>query len=417
MKKLFKTLLAAFLAGVMAFGSLSAFALNAGEYVSWRFKSDDYDYSLDYFYAGELNEGKNTVTHVTEDHSQCYSFNAPQSGYYRCSSSNSIDYFISDTVVDGEPMNYAYTVFSYSAGTDTCIVYFDKGVSYICVEGFYFDDEPAEMTVEYLGSEITDITFDDKNFTEMITDYDYWLYEENSIGTLADITLIFSNGKTASVNNAYIYGKASSPIAEGENDVTFEIFGIEKQVTVICRPITDYIEKVEISNLDKYLYVRRYYYPNDYSYDFYSLDGKGLEGETITVTLSDGTTQSIVIDWDGKCVVTLPNGKEVRGFFGDNTKDDEKWFVLEIADHKFIERKCESVSATDEENLARLKQRVGYTIDWMGGDIQNWIDEINNPESEYTCFESVFRMIKDIFSRIGAVFGEASACFEFILFN
>lgn len=429
-KRTFKALIAMALALILSLGTMtSAFAANVGEIIDWP-ATEEYEYTDEYIYKGELSEGTNHIKENEEVFENgCYTFEVEKAGYYLFTCDRDFNVNISEEIVDGAPFNYATALYGYKIldeerGTyeNYSAVYLSEGTAYVAV--YYYSNYPeGDIEISYLGEELVDIDIDEDSLQDLIMNYDFGYGSGKGFDLQRDITLVFADGSKKTVEGAYIRFVAegdSGEAVEGENTVTTaNTFGIEKQYTMTCHPMTYYIKKVEISNLDKYLKVREYYYPSDYDYFFFGSeeDEDGLQGETLTVTLNDGSTQSFELIWDNAVYVTLQNGNKARVICGEHFYDGKVYFELMIGGIIFMEKECEVIEASDIQNIERLGERIKITLDCMVGDLNFWIEVIKNPDlyPYYTTAEAMLGFVQDLFSRLGAVGGEIRDCCEHLI--
>ncbi len=275
----------------------------------------------EYIYRGELSYGWTEVcerpSFSTEDLYIYYTFNAPEDGYYLFgygTPHTSMWAGITDINTGTEP-DYEETIRYYYAVNK--IYYLEKG-SYNFVIDIYSTAEGVNIQSEFLGKDIIDISFD----YEQLLDYDLYWYgsEENySFVSYADATISFSSGKSYSFSDGILEGVRNSEPVEGKNDVTVYFLDKEISTFVTVYPVTHFISDAEISNVEHYL-------ENGVEYYNY-LEKEYPYGETITVTFTDGTKQTVEYKTSREWV-TLPNGQEYEiyvvydteyGYFNRNT--------------------------------------------------------------------------------------------------
>lgn len=409
--KIFKTAIAMVLALILSFGTMTAaFAAETGETVKWVENGEDYEYIHLFTYRGAVTEGQNEISleNISYDTDECYSFDAEKAGYYLFTYSN-FSFNLSEKVVDGKPYNYATGLYGYNADVDDyTMVYLPEGAVYLGINN-YCDALSGNLEIEYIGAEIVDIEFDESDFENLIIDYDFGYGTGNGFDIVCDPTFVFENGRETAFENAYIRFTTEGEVEEGENVIiTANTFGVEKQLTMTCYPLSHFIEKVEISNLDKYLKVRQYYIDGDVSYDFYGSpeDEDGIQGETLTVTLSDGTTQSYPIIWNDTIQITLQNGRKVYVYCSDERYNGKHYFVFVVGGQVFIEEECEVIEADDKDNAERLEDRIDLTVSCMKRNLSFWFSELVNPQHGYSFSEIVLHILKEIHVKLGGVLGE-----------
>ena len=419
-RKTFKSVIALALAFVLSLGVVStAFAVNIDDTVEWEYEGDFGEYvGIDeYTYKGELVEGANTIN--GDDYSSpCYTFNAEKSGYYLFSSENGLFSYVSEEIIrDDIPYGYADSVSGERAIDEESDEYYDlfyipEGTVYVGLD-FYGDYARGTLEIEYLGAELTDVSVDENELKDLIRDWDIGYGSGKGFYFQTDTTFTFDEENEVVLEGAYLRLDTpdSSEVVDGENIVkTINTFGIEKEYTLTCYPIEHYISKIEITNLDKYLTYKRYYNEeiNDEVGFYYADDGKGIAGETLTVTLCDGTTQSFVLDWDEDVEIELPNGRKVDTWMYQSVRDGSVYLVVNVCGVNFLEGECTPVDATAEENLDMLKSRIERRISSMNYWVDFWISRAKNADSitdiaNYIRYaiDEISYYAKEIFTEIG----------------
>ncbi len=347
MKKTLKTAISLFLALIMAFSSLSAFAAEENTTLKWNYYDDIYEYT----YAGELTE--DTVTLDTEETYIYYTFNCENPGFYSFiySDENSVWVGIPEKVEDGIAYNEANNISMYPESEYIVIHYIPEGESIIGLD-IIETGENNELKIEYLGETLTSIDVKD----ELIFGDKLEFYADDEGGFLAymnaDYEMVFSNGKTFS--NNYIEFTFDEEPVNGENSLEIEIIG-QKSVLNVTGYYPDYfIKDITVSNPEKFAYVVQYYD---------SLDFIDSDGENITVTLSDGTTQSFVYGSDSH-TVTLPNGIEcdVWGRF-NWASENEIIFEMVVGNTVLKTFPCKLIEATLAENAEKMLENSALNLD------------------------------------------------------
>lgn len=345
-KKTLKAILAAALAVIMVIPSFSAFAAN--NTLVWDFYDSEYTYD----YAGEINVGTTEIPDNASDYIW-YSFDVQNAGFYyiHYSYEDMEAWFGIPESFEGLSATDVKDNLYYALdGEEGAIYYLEAGKTIVGFD-LYLYEEDAAFETEYLGAEITEV----KPQYDLIYGYDVYEYEymgENNVEFDADFDITFSEGKT--ITRYFLDGTSESAITAGENTFKTEFYGKEYEFTSNVYYITDYIEKVELSNIEDYLCVYEYYNGIDYEYPWY---------ETIKVTFKDGSTYTIN-GYDGD-TITLPNGREV-GYFFDYNEDDNGNYTFEIyvAGECFASYDCEVVSMSVEDNIDIMNQAsINYLSD------------------------------------------------------
>lgn len=347
MKKTLRAMLSLLLALVMAFGSLSAFAADENNTLKWNYYDDIYEYT----YAGELTEG--SIMLYADETYIYYTFNCEKPGFYSfiCSDENSVWVGIPEKVEDGIAYNEVNNISMYPESEYIIIHYIPEGENIIGLD-IIDVGENNELKIEYLGESLTSIDVGDElifgdKLEFYLDDEDKFLAYMN-----ADYEMVFSNGKTFS--DSYIEFTFDKEPVNGKNSLEIEILG-QKSVLNVTGYYPDYfIKGITVSNPEKFAYVVQYYD---------SLDFIDSEGETVTVTLSDGTTQSFVYGSDSH-TVTLPNGIECSIWGRFNwVSENEIVFEMVVGNAVLKTFPCELTEATLAENTERMLKNSAWNLD------------------------------------------------------
>lgn len=337
-KKTFKAILAAALAVLMVIPYFSAFAAN--DTLIWDFYGSEYTYD----YAGEMTVGTTAIPEDSSDYIW-YSFDVPEAGYYYINFSyENMDAWLGiPEEFEGTSAYDEKSSFCYSPENKYGLIYYlEAGKTIVGLDLYYFEED-ATFETEYLGAEITEI----KPQHDLIYNYDVYDYEyegEYFCDFSVDFDIIFSEGKT--ITTYFFEGTSDKTIAPGENTFKIELFGKEFEFTSNVYYTEDYVESVEISNIEDYLCVYEYYNGTDYSYPLY---------ETIRVKFKDGTTYTVNIN--DSDTITLPNGREVYYGFDFRTDDNGNYvFDVYVGGKCFASYECETKAVSVEENVGQLTE-------------------------------------------------------------
>lgn len=427
-KKTFKSVIAMLLAVILSFGVVStAFAANVGDIIEWTYEGDYGEYTgIDrYTYKGELAEGTNTVKGEAYE-ALCYTFNAEKSGYYLFSSENGLVINVSEEIRNGAPYGYLTGLYGegediYASGDDYELFYIPEGTAYTAVN-YYGDYANGKLEIEYIGAELTDVSLDENALKDLIKDYDFGYGSGRGFDFRTDATFTFDGEKETVLEGAFIRLDTleGGEVKEGENTVkTINTFGIEKEYTLTCYSINHYVQKVEITNLDKYLTCKRYYCDDMFdSFGFYTdNNGKGIAGETLTVTLCDGSKQSFVLDWSEEIKVELPNGREFNVYMGENYPpyNDTVCFEVMICGVTVLEKECAVIEATAKENLDILKHRIENRIFYIRHYIKFWMARAGEAESIGEAVSCIRLMINDVSFYAKGILSEIGDCCEHLI--
>lgn len=343
-KKTLKAIFAAALAVIMLIPGISVFAAN--DTLVWDFYGDEYIYD----YAGEITLG---TTEVPEDASDFiwYSFDVQEEGFYyiHFNQENMNAWFgIPESFEGNTAYNEAEFIRQSDENADGSIYYLEAGKTLVGFDLFYLGENAAFET-EYLGNEITEV----KPQYDLIYGYDIYGYEYmgiNEVEMEAGFDLTFSGGKT--IELYYLCGTSDSALVSGENTVKVKIYDKEYETAVNVYYVEDYVESVELSNIEKYLYVYEYYNEIDYEYPRF---------ETIKVTFKDGSTYTVQINEDG--VITLPNGRSVSFFLNYSETDiGNYYFDIYVGGTCLVSLECEVKTVSVDENIDKLSQATQHHI-------------------------------------------------------
>ncbi len=371
MKNTVKKIIAVVLAFAMlaAVGSVYAFAAES-KTLQWNAygPDDGREYYEVYEYAGIASEGKMILPSLDDNEyykSIYYDFNVVNAGYYLITTSSDGWGSVSPRFPELFENGVAYGDLEGKwLGYDE-----NDAVRYLyCLEagqtvlGFeYWDDININITIEYFGESISDIQIDEKYLDCIVNEdvRDYGDGEGCIYNTEAVIT--FSSGKT--IENDDFDIKLERDLTKGVNNVEFCLLNYSKPVVINVFEATDFVTKLEMSNIEKYL-TRYESYTGDYLYD-YNIN------ETMTVTLANGETKTVQLEY-GYGEITLSNGRT----YGVHTFWDDMTLSLVFADHKYVTYDIECVPADFSGNLDELKNENSYWIDSVNCDAQNRLNQM-----------------------------------------
>lgn len=395
-----KKIIALLLAVVIAFGSAGAAFAEDTEYV----------------YYGELTEGWTNVwgsDYYDEvyDLYVYYTFDVPAEGYYRVSFGTphtSMNAWLSTQICDNEDITDVSTTNDWY---QTEKIYYLDVEEYNFFVDIYASNVEVSIYCEYLGEEITGITFDYDQLFDC--DFDYGKHsggEKHYFSSTADATIEFSSGKIFKYTDGIISGKLDSEYKDGVNDIQIELFEEVVSSTATVYPVSHYISDIEISNLE-------YYMENSTEYYNYC-DGLEPDGETVTVTFADGSTQQFEYYEYGSNCVTLPNGQNYRIYvycYADFPLDRDKCCLqirignidyttikhVTVKEYKFSGKK-----APFSENLRKLWTDMGEIVDEAEGlfifSLEN-LDIMNLIETLPPSFENFVMSLIYIYSLQGNI--------------
>lgn len=339
MKKTLKSILAITLVLIMSFGTLTAFAA-AGDKLEWYF--DEYLY--EYTWQNELQDGSVTFTvEPSEDTQfQYFTFNSSD-GYYLVTCTYSYydgnvgwigmpEKMINGIAYDSrEVIWYSENLSDEGILTISILYELEAGENIIGADVYsYIENIDVTISAEYIGETVTDFDISKK---EYLANYDIALGEtEGWIYT--DATIVFSDGTTQLLEGIEIEYSCADGVAEGENTLTFDFLGVEKDFNVSVNGVDYYIADVELSNKDKYceMFV-------DYNEDYWCYN---VTGETLTVTFTDSTQQDVFID-DGFGIVEFPNGTSYPVYIYNDREyyfDDNFYLYIIIGNTEIEKHDC-----------------------------------------------------------------------------
>lgn len=363
MKKTIKTAVAMLLAIIMACGTMTAFAATPGD-IEWVYWEDEEP--LTYAYAGNLTVGADAVTiEAAEDNNYVYcTFEAEKDGYYKIYASE--DNF--DCIWFGIPKKVENDTYcgikNYFNGGNWSehYYYLEKGEYVLGIEFYYVYAD--EFKIEYLG-DVTELSFSEHTFEDVILGYnisEYYDEEEDAdyYLTSSDCIVKFSNGTDLPVDCVDVFIYTDEELASGTYEVEASIWAVpyREKVTLSVVDINDLITKVEVSNIENYTSL-----VEDYTGNYY------LEGDinqTVTVTYSDGTTETVDIS-DGWTY--LEKYDVSVDYYYDYDEDWNYCFFVSIAGVDFVQEDCSIRRATVFENLTSYNvlniERIERAFRWM----------------------------------------------------
>lgn len=339
MKKTVKLILVVTVIAILSLMATSAYAYEIGDSVMWQLlnESDEYSYFW-YDCAGEFAEGENKT--VASDDYVVYEFKVKESGYYFVLSELWVGF--GEKYEDGIVKEYADSMQMVDEnGNIGNVFYLEKGTTFARV----WSKEANEVNIEYYGSLEDVILTDGKDEEIRILDEDVFYNGYGTLGlTCFDFDVKFSGGKTLS--NFYectcccnFYGETVNEFKAGKNDIIFTFFNHNEVITIDVHEITEYIQSVELSNIEKYTTVYEDY-KGETSTAF-------VNEEVLTVNYTDGTSCEVEIGFRNS-EVPLPCGRKVDVY--TNYSDDRVFEVI-MAQKHYIEIDCKVERLTFRENL------------------------------------------------------------------
>lgn len=388
MKKTLRNAIAMLLALVIACGSVTAFAQTPGD-IEWYFgDGEPWIYSC----AGELTVGEDAVLPpVSEEKNLYLTLKIEESGYYKITVDSDIWFGIPVDCVDGA-YEGAMDSMAYIDTVSPRYYYLEAGETVI---GFdLYEDKGITVRADYVG-DITDIEVDESRFENLLLGYN--LYEGDEGAYIIDVDVAevsFSSGDELTLAWASVYVYAENGLVKGENAVEIGLWGIpyREEATVSVIEITDIIESVEFSGLEKYSYLTEYYNGSIYA--------PRMEGETVTVTYTDGTTETLN-DFSGYAYLERC-GYPVETVYEEV---DGEWIIAVcVAGRNMLEEECVFESATLAENLLEYKDNVFDGIQYIISWASDYLDDIFTASSLGEAIDSLINAVKYIISDVIYVF-------------
>lgn len=373
MKKTLKSIIAAALALTLLFCSfVPAFAFEVGDNVEWCYCS--YDYVDFYTYAGVITEGENEF--ILSNRYNCFTADFEKPGFYLFSFNEELvnSIVVSEKIHDGAPCGEINILHSNDEGK--VLAYIPDEETYI---GFRVANELSVVNVEisYYDYEIADIVFENGDLENLVYGGDFRLSEgENKISIRSDIEVLFENGEKYFTEFGRLDFALNGEIAYGENKVTFNLADYSEEVTITVCYAMNYIQKIEITNLEKYLYSVRYYDGRIKS----AFDNGALENETVTITYWDGTVETYSgLGNYGR--IELPNGRFYDVWLEALDKGDSVEFVVTVAGQILLARECSYRNATVIENLTSLNKYIGLHVERISDSFKSIFKRVANGNS------------------------------------
>ena len=397
-----KRITAIFLCFVMllGIGITSASALEIGDTVEFECLSEDpyggSNYSKTWKYSGIAKEGINTFESSESEFDLCFEFNVEKAGYYTVTyrSSDDFDALFAETYENNVARNFAdFLDNSYDDEYGTWyfskIYYLEEGVSLLNVHNDYYGssfevNNTVSFKIEYFADSITDVRFKDEKDKYLFEDYDYIYSEGNTFEFYSEYIIEFSNKKT--VEDHWVQCSFINELAKGENTVLMQLPGFEKEITIYYYETSDFVESIELGNIDNYLNAVEYY---DGSYAFYNLY---YDNEQVTVNLKDGTKQTFTYH-DGDNYITLPCGIDLYVSIYHTSDDfdesgvEKPFLVARIGETRYIEKECNIEKVSFRRNFIELLDSIKGFLEGFAhclrynneqllndGDIANWVN-------------------------------------------
>ena len=343
---------------------------------------------INYKYYGELTEGRTEVCEdvwIIEDVYVYYTFNVSADGYYLFSYGTphtDMNAYIADPNSGGYEPAHEETLYDYYLTTK--IYYLTEG-EYNFLIDIYYSGTDVGVTSEFLGEEITGITF---NYDQLL-DYDLYWWEsqkECTFESYADATLTFSSGKTHVFSDGLLEGTAYDSPVDRKNNVCIDFLNQKIDSSVTVYPVSHFISDAEISNVDNYTKnTLKYYNRLEKTYPY---------GETITVTFTDGTKQNLEYT-SFQEYVTLSNGQDYPlEIYYDTDYDilSRQTYQLEIClgyNCVIKEYEVNSPKASFVDNIKSFREDNGPCLNEMFKSLGPMLGSIGNKEEFMLHLETI----------------------------
>lgn len=368
-----KKFLSFILAAIILACPLCSFATNAAETMDWYFCDEEYLNECEpwiYTFGGETALGENEITFDGVNFCTYFTFNAEASGYYyvECNDAE-IDWLgFPESVKNGSAYREATSCYISEDDINKDFIFrLDAGETYLGVDFLYFADpeDKYNISIEYIGEEITDINFEDGTFENLILYYD--LYDGDISEISADFEVIFSSGKSVELKEKYIYLHTENyEWVKGENNATVSFMDFEKEVVVTAFEISDFIADVNFTNYDDYKNIKREFSDYYYSDDIY--------GAKLIFTLASGEMVEINTGYDETIEI---NGRDYWLYvFYNHINSEETEIVVYVGGYAIKTYECNTEKSTLAEGARLLGSRVGENIKNASYNLRLAISEI-----------------------------------------
>ncbi len=301
MKKRITLIIAlAFAVALAICGSTAAFAAEDTNTLYWYFGDESWKYEV----LGETKTGKTVIPAETEEFELAYEIDIPESGYYLLTWSNNDFSWLGfpEEIEDGVAYNTGDFKHLSDKGNTELLYRLEKGKTYVGIDHYYSDEETS-FEIEFMGSEIKDLTFGENAFNDYLMqadiyysfedDYDYYTYE--------NVTVTFNSGITIKAKDCELfYNAKNDELITGKNEITVDFLGFKKNAELTICEAADLVSKIEMTNVEDYYMVVDWY-------DGYAVPEIGEE--EITIYFTDGSKKTVDFDY-GYAYVKFPNGRK-----------------------------------------------------------------------------------------------------------
>lgn len=348
MKKRITLIIAlAFALALAICGSTAAFAAEDTNTIDWYFDEELWEYKV----LGEAETGKTVIPAETEGYELAYEINIPESGYYLVTYSNfDFDWVgFPKEIKNGTAYEISKNQWISGKGDTELLFLLEKGKTYVAAD-HYYSDEDTFFEIEFMGSEIKDLTFGKNAFKDyiMTSDICYSFEDDYNYVTWEDVTVTFNSGKTVETKDCELnYNAKNDEIITGKNEISVSFLDFEKNITLTVCNASDFISKIEMTNIEDYYMVVDYY-------DGYAVPE--IVEEEITVHFRDGSEVTTDFDY-GYAVVKFPNGRRYEVYASyEVVRDNQVNLVFYAAYEEINSYEC-GIETTDFlENFMLLNE-------------------------------------------------------------
>ena len=387
MKRTFRNAIAMILALVIACGSLTAFAQTPGD-IEWYFSEDSEPWI--YSYAGEIEAGgEATLPPVTTEEYLYLTMDVEEEGYYKIE----VDSDCWHGIQEIENGVCKFTIDSMMQDYNLPTVYYLEAGEYII--GFdLYEEKAVKVSTESLG-DIVALEFDRSELEDRIMYYNIFEGLDGSylIG-MDSIAVEFGCGEKIAMNWASLSVYTDKELVKGENAVEIGLYGAiyREDATISLIDINDLIASVEVSNLDYYTNLTCYYNGDVYA--------PFMEEETVTITYTDGTTETLT-DFSGWADLEK-YGYPVEVFYNDESGEWELFVI--VAGQIMVQKECTLTYASASENLVVYRESVVDNLSELVIRTSEYIIDILNSDSAGEAITALINAVKQMISDIIYVF-------------
>lgn len=299
-----------------------------------------------FVYAGEVSEGENFIEY-TDEYDSCFffvRFEASESGNYYFVGSGNMFFQL-----QGSDMKETENEICYYS-EDSFFTYLEKGTYYIIDDFYGCSPEPQDEYYEigFLG-EFTGVSYNKDAFKNAVAYADVDFHNKNIRHAAPKVNFTESS---LDYGLGTLYLETDKELELGENTVTINILDYEFTETLTIIKATDFIESIEVENIERYT-ARRRCYDGKIVYD-------SVYPEELKVTFTDGTSRIVegVKEYDFSDTLyysfELSNGR-IYHIYVDVYPNG---FEVNFGGYRYIYQSAEYTEASFRENLAQLGSNI-----------------------------------------------------------